>query len=297
MIELKQSPVRFESEGHRYFIGDKELHGITSTLINRAFPNDYKDIPEAVLRKAAERGSNVHETIELYEDIGAMSDLPELRSYITIMDDNKLEHVASEYLISDEQNYATAIDHVLIDSDGGIVIADVKTTYEKHYEKVALQLSICKRFFEMQNPGLKVSKCALIWLRGEDYEYRELMPWADEVLDMLFDADLHDTKFDITTTYGDLPTRFAQVEEEVARLEVAVKAAQERQKELKQGLYALMEKYNVKSFTGSRVKLTRVLPTESTSFDTNAFKNDHKDLYEQYSKKTTKAGSLRITLK
>lgn len=296
MIELKPSGVRFVSDTHQYFLGDVELQGITSTLVNRAFPNDYKDIPEDVLRRAAERGSNVHETIELYEDLGAMSDLPELRSYCTIMDENKLEHIASEYIVTDRVRYASAIDHVFVDKDGGIVIADVKTTYEKHYEKVALQLSIYKRFFELQNPGLKVAKCALIWLRGEAYEYRELMPWADEVLDMLFDADKNDKVFDIQAIYGDLPAQFASVEEEVARLEIAVKAAQERQKELKQGLYDLMESHNLKSFTGSRVKLTRVLPTESTTFDSKAFKADHKDLYEQYTKKTTKAGSLRITL-
>ena len=41
----------------------------------------------------------------------------------------------------------------MTDEDGGIVLADIKTTYDKHYEKVALQLSIYKRFFERQNPG------------------------------------------------------------------------------------------------------------------------------------------------
>lgn len=296
MIKLNQSGVRFVSNGHHYYLGDKELQGITSTLIRRAFPGDYDNIPEAVLKKAAERGSNVHEVIELYEDLGTMTNMPELRNYITIMDENHLEHVASEYLVSDGERYCTAIDHVFEDENGNIVIVDVKTTYEKHYDKVALQLSICKRFFEKQNPGLKVSKCALIWLRGEQYEYRELMPWADEILDELFKADAENSTFDIEKTYGDLPTRFAQVEEEVARLEMTVKAAQERQKELKQGLYDLMEEHNVKSFTGSKVKLTRVLPTESITFDSKAFKEEHEDLYKEYSKKTKKAGSLRITL-
>ena len=91
-------------------------------------------------------------------------------------------------------------------------------------------------------------------------------------------------------------TLLHEVEEEVARLESLIKEAQERQKELKQGLYDLMAKHDVKSFTGSRVKLTRVLPTESTSFDSKEFKVDHPDIYKEYCKKTQKAGSLRITL-
>ena len=86
------------------------------------------------------------------------------------------------------------------------------------------------------------------------------------------------------------------MEDEIAQLELAIKTAQERQKEMKEGLYALMEEYDVKSFTGSRVKLTRVLPTKSKSFDSTKFKKDHPELYSQYIKEVEKAGSLRITL-
>lgn len=296
MIELSKSDVRFVSDGHHYYLGDKELLGVTSTLVKRAFPNDYDGVSDAVLKRAAERGSNVHEVVELYEDLGAMTDMPELRNYISIMDSNHLEHIESEYIVTDGERYASAIDHVYMDDEGGIVIADVKTTYKRNYDKVACQLSIYKRFFEMMNPHLRVSKCVLIWLRGENYEYRELNPWADDVLNMLFEADKEDKKFDIASTYGDLPSKFAEVENEVARLEVAVKAALARQKELKNGLYELMEKNNVKSFTGCKVKLTRVLPTDKTQFDTKAFQKDNPELYEKYIKKTPSQGSLRITL-
>ena len=81
------------------------------------------------------------------------------------------------------------------------------------------------------NPGLKVADIYVLWMREDKVRFERLVPWADEMLDNLFDSAAKGYPFDIATTYGDLPTMFAQVEDEVARLEIAVKAAQERQKE------------------------------------------------------------------
>lgn len=303
MIELKKSPVRFVSDGHKYYLGDKELQGITSTLIKKAYPDTYKKPDrytdeewEAVLSNAAAKGSNMHETIELYDELGVESDLPELRSYIRIKEENNLSVLATEYVVSDEKNYATAIDKVMQTAGGQIILVDFKRTYSLHIDEVTLQQSICKRWFEQLNPGLKVAGIYVLWMRDDKVRFERLSPWADEMLDRLIESAVSGDTFDITNTYGDLPVMFAQVEEEVARLELSIKEAQERQKALKQGLYDLMEQHNVKSFTGSRVKLTRVLPTESTTFDSKEFKVDHPDIYKEYCKKTQKAGSLRITL-
>lgn len=295
-MELKKSPVVFDKVEHRYYLGEKILRGITSTLVHRAFPHTYDGIPESVLAKAADRGTRVHEAIDAYETSSEFSDLPELVTYEDLKTKHGLTHVASEYLVSDEQTYASSIDLVFTDQEGGIVLADIKTTSEPKYENVALQLSIYKRFFEQQNPDLKVKKIVLVWLRGEKGEYRELQPWADEVLDTLFKADAEDMAFDIATTYGDLPVKFADAEDEIVRLETTIKELTEKSKAIKAGLYELMESKNVKSFTGAKVKLTRVLPTESESFDTKTFKAEHADLYAQYVKKTPKSGSLRITI-
>lgn len=55
-ITLNVPRVTFIEESHQYFIGKKELKGVTGTLIKKAFPDTYKNIPESVLMKAAERG-------------------------------------------------------------------------------------------------------------------------------------------------------------------------------------------------------------------------------------------------
>lgn len=64
-IELKDSGVEFNAEDHTYKYNGKILKGITGTLINRAYPVDetYKDVDEAVLKHAAERGSACHQSV------------------------------------------------------------------------------------------------------------------------------------------------------------------------------------------------------------------------------------------
>ncbi len=300
---LKQSPVTFRSEDHTYWLGTKQLQGVTSTLVRRAYPNTYSKPDgytdeewQQVLANAAAKGSNMHETIELHDELGIESDLPELQSYIRIKKEHQLQVVATEYVVSDEQHYATAVDKVMMKPDGGIILVDFKRTFKLHIEDVTVQQSICKRFFEMQNPGLKVDSIYVMWLRDDKSRFEELTPWAEEALDALISADLHNETFDITTTYGDLPSKFAEVESEVARLEIELKVAQERQKELKKGLYDLMEHNSIKSWTGSKIKLTRVLPTKKSTFDSKTFEKEHPDLYKKYLKESTSAGSLRITI-
>ena len=300
---LKQSPVTFKSDTHQYFLGDKELKGITSTLVHRAYPKTYErpahyteDEWQAVLANAAAKGSNMHETIELYDELGAMSDLPELQSYIRIKEENHLTVLATEYIVSDEKEYATAVDKVMMTEDGHIILVDFKRTSQLHIENVTCQQSICKRFFEKQNPELHVAGIYVLWLREDKAKFELLTPWADEALDLLFEADKKNEEFDITKIYGNLPVMFAEVESEIANIEEQVKYMQDRQKTLRDGLYSLMEEHNVKSWSGSKVKLTRVLPTESETFDSKALKEAEPEVYKKYIKKTKRAGSLKVTL-
>lgn len=297
IAELRQSPVVFDKKEHRYFLGDKELIGVTSTLIRRAFPDTYKDIPADVLANAAARGSAVHQSIEDYETDFIFDDTPELANYVRIKEENGLTHLAAEYLVSDEKRYASAIDHVFQDADGGIVIVDVKTTYKPLYDHVTLQLSIYKRFFELQNPGLKVQKCALIWLRDGNSEYRELMPWGDELLDDLFKADATDKTFDITKTYGSLPVKVAEIEEYLARLDAEVKQKTDELKQIKDGLCQLMLDNGVKKYSTTRLQMTTVTPKPKKTFDAKAFQQDHPDLYEEYVKESEVKPSIRLTFR
>lgn len=301
---LKQSPVRFESATHQYFLGKKELKGITSTLVRRAYPDTYKrpdnyteEQWREVLANAAAKGSNMHETIELYDEMGAMSDLPELQSYIRIKEENNLTVLATEYVVSDEKDYATAVDKVLMRPDGGIILVDLKRTSVIHYDNVALQLSICKRFFERQNKDLKVSGVYVMWLREDKYEFREVSVWADEILDELIESDIKNVPFDINSVYGDFPQKVYDVQSYIKELEIEVKAKTEKLKLIKEGLCQMMLERGIKKFTTDTIQMTTVTPKPKKSFDSKRFSVEHPDLYEHYIIESEVKPSVRITYK
>ena len=298
---LKDSGVVFKEDTHQYFLNDKELQGITSTLVHMVYPHDYDNVSQEKLNERAEYGHKVHDMLEFCITNGVDSQMVEWGMFKEIVENQKLSIVKCEYIVTDFKDFASPIDLVMMREDGGIVLVDLKTNYKAPLEKATVQLSWYKRHFEKMNPDLKVVECAVLWVRDDEKRgnlsgYYPIVPWADEALDLLIDSYLRGLPFEISQIYGDLPVKFAAVEDEIAKTELAVKALQERQKVLKEGLYTLMEEKGVKSWTGSKVKLTRVLPTKKTSFDSKAFKADHPDLFEQYSKESTAAGSLRITV-
>ena len=304
---LNISPVVFHEENHTYTLDGKYLKGVTSTLVRRAYPHTYdtpagmsEELWQKKLSAAAAKGTAVHQAIELYEDLGVENDMPELRNYISLKKNNGFVNLATEYIVSDEKHYASAIDHVFCTEDGEeIILVDIKHTSEIKWDDVTCQLSVYKRFFELQNPHLKDRRVsiALLWLRGDKIEFRILSVMADEVLDALIEADLKDESFDIQQHYGDLPVKFADAEGLIAQLDTELKEKKAQYEKLTKGLFELMLSNGVQKFTGSKVQLTVTKATKRESFDKDAFKFDHADLYEQYKTYTDVKPSLRITIK
>ena len=64
-IELKNSGVFFNEEAHEYWLGDKQLSGITGMLQRQLFPDEFNGIIEATLNAAAEYGTGVHSSIAI----------------------------------------------------------------------------------------------------------------------------------------------------------------------------------------------------------------------------------------
>lgn len=299
---LKESGVVFNEQDHTYFLGEKQLQGITSTLVHRVYPHEYDNVSQEKLMERAEYGHKVHDMLEFCITNGLDSEMPEWTMFKQIVQEHELQIVRCEYIVTDFEHYASPIDLVLMNDKGEIVLWDIKTNWKAPVEKATVQLSWYKKRFEDMNPDLKVVECAVAWVRNDEKRghlsgYYPITTWGDELLDALIQCDLEDKDFaPVMQTWGEFPTKFAEVEAEVARLEIAIKSAKERQEQLRKGLYDLMEANNVKSFTGSRVKLTRVLPSTTEKFDSKAFKTENPELYKKYCKKSETAGSLRVTL-
>ena len=172
-IELRDSGVLFNKELHEYWLGNKQLSGITGMLQRQLFPNEFDGIPEAMLQEAAQYGTEVHESIEMFDTFWINDGTQEVQDYISLCNENNLVHERSEYTVTDGGNWASNIDKVYRVSDDVFSLGDIKTygtmTSDK-IEKARWQLSIYAYFFELQNNGAKVCSSCISGIRKRRME-------------------------------------------------------------------------------------------------------------------------------
>lgn len=299
-ITLNESKVTFVEESHQYFLGKKELKGVTGTLIKKAFPDTYKNIPESVLMKAAERGGLIHNTFETFCSIfdADINKYPnpteELRAFYDMLISFGLHYIASEYLVTDGENFASAIDGIFADNEGNIYLVDYKTTATLHYDNVSLQLSIYAKWFEEQNPDLKVKEIVCMWFKNGQSKFQPLQRVADEQIDELINAYLTD---DADYQYKvEVPEQFSALEQEYRLITARIDAMKIVQDGLKEKIMKMMEANKQKSIKTNIGSYSYVAATTKKTFDTKLFKDTEPEHYEYYLKETTTKPSLRIKL-
>lgn len=299
-ITLNESKVTFVEESHQYFLGKKELKGVTGTLIKKAFPDTYKNIPEYVLMKAAERGGLIHNTFETFCSIfdADINKYPnpteELRAFYDMLISFGLHYIASEYLVTDGENFASAIDGIFADDEGNIYLVDYKTTATLHYDNVSLQLSIYAKWFEEQNPDLKVKEIVCMWFKNGQSKFQPLQRVADEQIDKLINAYLaNDADYQYKV---EVPEQFSALEQEYRLITARIDAMKIVQDDLKEKIMKMMEANKQKSIKTNIGSYSYVAATTKKVFDTKLFKDTEPDHYEYYLKETATKPSLRIKL-
>src|SRR5699024_1565038 len=130
---------------------------ITGIIKKHIFPNKYSDVPAAVLRKAAERGTRIHKSLEELDKGQKKASEKYEYNWNKIKFQHQIKPLANEYLVSDFKGIATAIDEVAT-VKGELALIDFKTTYKLDKQYLSWQLSIGKHLFEIVNPDLNVVK-------------------------------------------------------------------------------------------------------------------------------------------
>lgn len=299
-ITLNVPRVTFIEESHQYFIGKKELKGVTGTLIRKAFPDTYKNIPESVLMKAAERGSLIHNTFETFcsifdADLRQYPDpTEELLAFHSMLVAFDLHYVASEYLVTDGENFASAIDGIFADKEGNIYLVDYKTTATLHYDNVSLQLSIYAKWFEEQNPGLKVKEIVCMWFKNGQSKFQPLPRVADWQIDDLINAYLAD---DAEYQYKvEVPEQFSALEQEYRLVSARMDALKIKQDDLKEQMMKMMEANKQKSIKTNIGSYSYVESTTKRTLDMKLFKQKYPNAYEKLTKVSISKPSIRIKL-
>ena len=297
MIQLQDCGVSFDAEAHRYFLNGVELSGITGLLHKHIFPQMYADIPQFVLDRAAERGTMVHESIELLDaGFTPAGSTPELESYKRIKAENGLSTVANEYLVTDKEHFASGIDLVLSDKEDNIILADIKTTSVLNKEYVAWQLSIYAYLFELQNPDIKVSKLYALWLRGDKSEFTEVERIDTAIVKDLLQCEVEGRKFinPLAKVDKKMPTQIKDAELAVHTLISQIKELTEKKKQLSEGLLKLMQDNDIKTYKGEHITLSRKAASTRDDIDKAKLKEEYPEVYAACVKITNISETLQI---
>lgn len=299
MDGLKRCPVTFDKERHTYTYEGRQLSGITSMLSRQLFADKYSGVSEEVLRKAAERGSRVHSICELADRLGIV-DTPEADEYLSLCHGYGLKHVESEYLVSDLERYASAIDKVYSGSSPGEYwLGDIKTTYNLDKEYLSWQLSVYAYLFELQNPGVKATRLMGIWIRDGHCALYDIERVPDATIKELLRADAAGERFarlPVEAESVPLPEKYKAIEDTLINMQLQYDTLKGQLEKFKAECLSLMAKGNIKKFTSDRLTITRRADSVRETFDTKGFKAEHPDLYKKYVKTATAKGGVTLKI-
>lgn len=299
-MELARSNVVFDQEHHTYTLDGKTLQGVTP-IVAWMFPETYGNVSGDVLEKAAERGSFIHENIELADALGVTTDqCPEAREYIRLRDEWGLKAAANEYLITDGHDIASSIDIVFDD----LSLADIKCTSKVHYDNVRLQLSIYAYLFEKMNAGKKVKRLLVIWLPKEQYGKPAIIEvervGMEDVKNVLASYLAGEDNSKYQALFGK-KNALQLVEQsmvmEITNIETRIADLTKRQKELREGLRQAMEQHGVTKWETDYFKVSLSKDTVTKRFDAKRYQMEHKDLCEDYMVEAATKGRFTFTLK
>lgn len=301
-MELVKSAVIFDPEAHTYSLPDgTRFQGITGMLRRQLFPDEYRDVPQHILDRAAERGHAVHQLCELVDDLGITPEEADAQAYIRLKADQGLRYRASEYLVSDNTRFASAIDKVYEDGESSFILADIKTTYRLNEEYVRWQLSIYAYLFELQNPGAKASGLLALWIKDGHASAYPVERIPSDIIIALLEAESEGRKFvnplAVPSSDISLPDKYRQMEQSIIEIDRQAKYWAEQKKTLMDGIMREMVLAGAYQWEGDSVKFTRKKDSIRKSFDQNRLKEDHPDIYSAYLTETPVAGSVTLKTK
>lgn len=284
--------VKFDTLTHSYFTTDnRRLIGVTTLMSKHGLSPNYSSVPEAVLKKAADRGTAVHRLFEAYDNGEAVEETPELTAYRKL----GLHILSSEYLVSDNQTVASSIDKVVFVDEGTVDLADIKTTSVLHKEAVAWQLSIYKYLFLLQNPNIKVRELYAIWVRNGKAQKEPVREVEPSEVERLLKCEKEGWIYVSETVYHPLPVEARNLVSNLQRLsemKAAVKALEDACSQESEKVMEYMQKSGIKTLTEPEGTFTLKDSYTRETIDSKALKEKEPDIYKRFIKTSTVKPSL-----
>lgn len=170
--EIKGHTIEYIDDIHCYLCDGIILPSVT-TILKIKFGNKYKGIDETVLKRASEKGTEVHNAIENYCKKGIESDLKELKNFKFLEKQYKFNVLDNEVPIlifkDDEPVAVGRLDLVLKDGEE-VGLGDIKRTSVLDKEYLAYQLNLY-RIGYMQSYGKDIKFLKGLHLREDIRKY------------------------------------------------------------------------------------------------------------------------------
>jgi hypothetical protein len=173
--------VEFVKDTHQYLVNGVLVPSVSTILKETIFADKYKDVPDFVLRKAAEFGTAVHDAIEHGDDL--LLDEVQQTVYdrwLALKEKHKIVSIKHEQIVNYEMEYAGTFD-MIATINGEECLIDIKTTYNLDLEYLSWQLSMyalaygfAGKLYAVWLPKRKAAQLVEIKYK-EYYEIHELL--------------------------------------------------------------------------------------------------------------------------
>lgn len=165
--EINGHSLEFDEEDHIY-ICDGIIVPSVSKILKSKF-NDYACVSRSVLEQAREKGTALHEAIELYETTGQTSTLKEFHNYLFLKNRIGFTNICNELPVIYEEDgkvlFAGQLDQIIV-IDGDFGINDFKRVSAPNKEKITYQLNLYKIAYE-QSYHQQINRLSFMQLRED----------------------------------------------------------------------------------------------------------------------------------
>ena len=256
---------KFIASTHTYTSNKKPSYiSITRLLKEMGITPNYDSVDKKTLEDAVMYGNMIHKEIENYCKYDETGMTTELNDFIKWCKSNKVNFIASEYMVHDT-DFAGTID-LILKINGEIVIADVKTTSEIHKDAVSWQLSLYRYLLKEH-----IHKGLCIHIRPNSYEVVEIPLKDDTECERLIEAYKNQTNYSVAILEDKQVSKLFELQEALKQMDQEKKRIEKQIQDFKDKCLYEMKERNLLSVElnadDKKLKITRVIPKEKESIN------------------------------
>ena len=167
--------VKFDKVTHTYTVGGKKLPSVTQ-IMRPLSEQHYADIPHEIMENARQRGTRVHEAIEIYDMFGAETDDKEIRPYLVgyrmAQELHKFHPKFSEQIMACEEYCGTV--EIIAKMKDDLIIIDLKATSKINFELLEVQLAGYMRLARENNHAIE--RTYVLQVKPYAFRFVEILP-------------------------------------------------------------------------------------------------------------------------